>query len=74
MKAEDVMHDIMEYMEYYYPQQCRACEIQQYLNSLKGYAYDVNEVFEFMNYWSENKRPSFEKEVINGHAYFRIVL
>lgn len=58
----------------YYPQQCRACEIQQYLNSLKGYAYDVNEVFEFMNYWSENKRPSIEKEVINGHAYFRIVL
>lgn len=74
MKAEDVMQDIIEYMAYYYPLQCRACEIQQYLNTLKGYAYDANEVFKFMNYWSENKSSSFEKEVINGHEYFRIVL
>lgn len=50
MKAEDVMQDIRDYMAYYYPQQCRACEIQQYLNALTGYAYDANEVFEFMNY------------------------
>lgn len=73
MRAQDIMMDIRDYMASYYPMQCRAGEIQQYLNALTGSAYDADEVLRFMNYWSQNNNPAFKKEVINDHAYFKLI-
>ena len=43
MRAYNVMHDVTEYMSFFYPLGCSVGEVQKYLNAKNGsnYEYDV---------------------------------
>lgn len=70
MRAYNVMHDVIEYMSFFYPLGCSVGEVQKYLNAKNGSNYEYDEVYRFLNYYSTNSSRPFMKVKVNDHIYF----